>query len=192
MNTTPSPEIIEKFPTRFRFTVLSEADVVECVSRVFALIHGVNRDMKSVLTGSPIALGATFTGDDISAANANSKATLLCAVTRLLRAFPRVFYFPSYEIVTHSNCAVVWGQVDRHVRAEFVEQVMDFAPRSFLTSPSANWNNLNRRIDEVFGMLKLLQDESERQAAPRRPRPLIAACSSLDMPGAERPSWPTC
>jgi hypothetical protein len=93
MNTTPSPEIIEKFPTRFRFTVLSEADVVECVSRVFALIHGVNRDMKSVLTGSPIALGATFTGDDISVANANSKATLLCAVTRLLRAFPRVFYF---------------------------------------------------------------------------------------------------
>jgi hypothetical protein len=33
------------------------------------------------------------------------------------------------------------------------------------TPPSANWNNLNRRIDEVFGMLKLLQDESERQAA---------------------------
>ena len=33
------------------------------------------------------------------------------------------------------------------------------------TPPSANWNNLNRRIDEVFGMLKLLQDENERQAA---------------------------
>ena len=43
MNTTPGPEIIEKFPTRFRFRVLSEADVVECVSRVFELIHGVNR-----------------------------------------------------------------------------------------------------------------------------------------------------
>jgi hypothetical protein len=32
MNTTPSPEIMEEFPTRFRFRVLSEADVVECVS----------------------------------------------------------------------------------------------------------------------------------------------------------------
>jgi hypothetical protein len=60
MNTTPSPEIIEKFPTRFRFRVLSEADVVECVSRVFELIHGVNRDMNIVLTVSPIPRGATF------------------------------------------------------------------------------------------------------------------------------------
>jgi hypothetical protein len=50
---------------------------------------------------------------------------------------------------------------------------------------------MNRRIDEVFGMLKLLQDESERQAAAS-----AAATGDRGLfvigPGAEPPSWPTC
>ena len=126
LNTAPEEDLIEQFPTRFRFQVLSETDVVESLSRIFELLHNVNPGMKIVLTVSPIPLLATFTGDDISVANANSKATLLCAVHRLLHAFPRVFYFPSYEIVSYSNRAAVWEQDGRHVRAEFVEQIMDF------------------------------------------------------------------
>jgi hypothetical protein len=132
LNTPPSPDLAAQFPSRFRFRILSEADVVQSVTRIFELLFGKNPGMRIVLTVSPVPLGATFAGDDISVANANSKATLLCAANRLLREFPNVFYFPSYEIVTLSNRAVVWEPDGRHVRPMFAERVMDFFCREML------------------------------------------------------------
>lgn len=126
LNTPPSRELAEQYPSRFRFRVLSETDVVESVTRIFELLYQKNQRMRIVLTVSPIPLGATFTGYDIAVANANSKATLLCAANRVLRSFPEVFYFPSYEIVTYSSRAAVWERDGRHVSPEFAERIMDF------------------------------------------------------------------
>jgi len=126
LNRPPRLDLIEQFPARFRLQVLGEADVFESMKRILELLYSANPDMGVVLTVSPVPLAATFTGDDIAVANANSKATLLCAVNRLLQAFPRTCYFPSYEIVTHSNRSAAWAADGRHVRAEFVERIMDF------------------------------------------------------------------
>jgi len=126
LNTTPTRELAEHLPGKFRFQVLSESDVVESLSKILEMLYRRNVHMKVVLTVSPIPLAATFTGQDVAVANANSKATLLCAANRLLRNFPQVFYFPSYEIVTYSDRAAVWERDGRHVRAEFVERIMDF------------------------------------------------------------------
>lgn len=125
LNTPPTPELLALDGSRFGFQVLAESDVFEAISRIFELLYALNEGMKIVITVSPIPLGATFTGQDISIANANSKATLLCATHRLLRAYPGVLYFPAYEIVTLSDRRSVWEPDGRHVRGDFVERVMD-------------------------------------------------------------------
>jgi hypothetical protein len=126
LNTSPTREMAEHLPGKFRFQVLSEKDVEESLSKIMEMLYRRDPRMKVVLTVSPIPLAATFTGQDVAVANANSKATLLCAVNRVLRNFPQVFYFPSYEIVTYSDRSSVWERDGRHVRAEFVEHIMDF------------------------------------------------------------------
>jgi GSCFA family len=135
LNTTPPKELVEHLPARFRFRVLGESDVVESLSKILGLLYRTNPQMKVVLTVSPIPLAATFTGQDIAVANANSKATLLCAATRLVLLFPQMFYFPSYEIVTHSDRAAVWERDGRHVRADFVERIMDYFCASTFDAP---------------------------------------------------------
>jgi len=125
LNAAPTPDLLERFPSRFRLHVLSEMDVVESVTKIIELLYAKVANLKIVLMVSPIPLRATFTGVDVSIANANSKATLLCAANKLLSVFPDVFYFPSYEIVTHSDRATVWEPDGRHVRQEFVDRTMD-------------------------------------------------------------------
>ncbi len=136
LNTTPTKELAEYLPGRFRFQILSETDVVASLSRVLDLIYRRNPLMRVILTVSPIPLAATFSGQDVAVANSNSKATLLCAVNRLAQAFSQLFYFPSYEIVTYSERAAVWEPDGRHVRAEFVDRIMDLFCSTAFNQPS--------------------------------------------------------
>jgi len=136
LNKSPTKELADYLPSQFRFRVLSESDVVASLTNILKMLYRRNPSMKIVLTVSPIPLEATFTGEDIAVANTNSKATLLCAAQRLLRNFPQVFYFPSYEIVSYSDRAAVWERDGRHVRGEFVERIMDFFCTAAFDAPS--------------------------------------------------------
>lgn len=126
LNSAPTPDLVERFPSKFRFHVLSEMDVIESVTKIIELLYAKVANLKIVLMVSPIPLRATFTGMDVAIANANSKATLLCAANKLLSVFPDMFYFPSYEIVTYSDRTTVWEPDGRHVRQEFIDRTMDF------------------------------------------------------------------
>ncbi len=54
-------------------------------------------EKKIVFTVSPVALGRTWTGEDVVQANMQSKATLRAAVGEICRRFPAVSYWPSFD-----------------------------------------------------------------------------------------------
>jgi hypothetical protein len=76
-----------------------------------------------VLTVSPVALEATFTGGDVVVANTESKALLRAVAGRLCREFPNVHYFPSYEYALYGD---VFEEDGRHVKRKEVANILDF------------------------------------------------------------------
>jgi len=91
-------------PARHKFRVASPAENTENLKAIHAVIRKHRPDARIVFTLSPIPLLATFRPISCMVANSVSKANLRCAVDSLMTEAndPRLFYFPSYEIVT--NC----------------------------------------------------------------------------------------
>jgi hypothetical protein len=84
-----------KVPSReFNHYMLSVNDVVECVGGIVSLLRSVNHEMKIVFSVSPVR----YLSKGMHA-NQLSKATLLLALDQVVRSFPGIVYFPSYEIV---------------------------------------------------------------------------------------------
>ena len=92
------------------------------------LLFRVNRGLKVLLTVSPVPLTATASGNHVLTATSHSKSLLRAVASELVRAQPRVDYFPSYEIITHpayrgrffaSNLRSVLPEGVDHVMAQF-------------------------------------------------------------------------
>ena len=134
-NTTPNLAADE---ARFRFRVLSFEQTMEGLADIYELLakHG-HPDLQIVVTVSPVPLEATFTGEDVVIANTLSKATLRTAAGAWTRRHENVHYFPSYEIVSNSPNEAVWRNDGRHVRSEFVHEIMDLFVRTHLPAPEA-------------------------------------------------------
>ncbi len=84
-------------------------------------IWSVFPEKKIVLTVSPVALGRTWTGEDVVQANMQSKATLRAAVGEICRRFPAISYWPSFEYAMRGD---VFKEDGRHVRDEAVRDIM--------------------------------------------------------------------
>jgi hypothetical protein len=95
-------------PERHGFKVASTEDNYSNIWRICHLIHKNRPDAKVIFTVSPVPLIATFRPVSCATANSVSKANLRSAVDQLMRyvevASPwggKIFYWPSYEIVTN-------------------------------------------------------------------------------------------
>lgn len=110
---------------RFELLVVSHGDELAGLREIAALLdqHG-KPDWRMVLTVSPVPLLASFTGDDIVLANSYSKSVLRAAAEEFARENDRVDYFPSYEMAMFSDPAVVWEADRRHVRRDFVNEII--------------------------------------------------------------------
>ena len=133
LNQMPPVTTREPFDDRFR---LHEASVEECEAAIcqsVELIRSVSPNAKVVMSVSPIALNATFTGADVLERTTHGKSVLRVAVERAVRSLgPDVTdYFPSYEIVMWQRGADAYrerdprGRPDRqHLRDEFVDRAV--------------------------------------------------------------------
>ena len=74
-----------------------------------------------VLTVSPVGLGRTFSGKDITVANTYSKSLLRAVAGAIDLEFPAVHYWPSYEIATRAN---LFSSDLRHVTDDGVEFII--------------------------------------------------------------------
>jgi hypothetical protein len=77
------------------------AGLMADMTAALRLMFRVNRQLKVLLTVSPVPLTATASGQHVLTASSHSKALLRAVASELVRAQSRVDYFPSYEIITH-------------------------------------------------------------------------------------------
>jgi len=92
-------------PDRHGFRVLSAAENLDNLRRIYQLIRKHRPGATIIMTLSPVPLAATFRPVSCITANSVSKAALRVAIDELMReaepsADSNFYYFPSYEIVT--------------------------------------------------------------------------------------------
>ena len=112
-------------PERHVFHNFSIAEVEEDLAEFLDLLWQCNPDVCVILTVSPVPLVATATQDDVLVATTFSKSVLRVAAAELAMSYPRVRYFPAYEIVTGPQAPAGFFAEDRRtVTAEGVRAVM--------------------------------------------------------------------
>lgn len=97
------------------------AENLDNIRATIDCIWGSWPNKKIVLTVSPVALGRTWSGQDIVVANSISKSTLRAAAAQICRDLPEVIYWPSYEYATSHDSFRSDG---RHVQPATVEAIM--------------------------------------------------------------------
>jgi hypothetical protein len=101
------------------------SEVLEDMRAFLAEFRIVNPDGRVLLTVSPVPLTATFTDEHVLVATTHSKAILRVVCSELAASDDRVFYFPSFEIISgHYNRGAYYGDNLRTVSAEGIRHVM--------------------------------------------------------------------
>jgi tetratricopeptide (TPR) repeat protein len=108
-------------PGRFEFHVLDHDQVLACLEDIHALLARFGRaDLRMLVTVSPVALGNTFTDEDVLIANTYSKSVQRAAVAAFVARHSNVNYFPSYESVVLSDRGRAWATDQAHASDEIV------------------------------------------------------------------------
>ena len=119
--------------SRFELRVTDYQDNLAALQEFVAFVRQrIRPDLKIILTVSPVPLSHTFSGKDIVAANAYSKAVLRAVAQDIVNSDPNIDYFPSYEMVTQADPATAWYPDFRHVRRDYVERIMDLFQSKYL------------------------------------------------------------
>lgn len=83
--------------SRHRFHNFSE--ILADMEAFLARVRAVNPTIRVLLTVSPVALAATYSGDHVMVATSHSKAILRAVAGQLADTHANVAYFPSFEII---------------------------------------------------------------------------------------------
>ena len=127
MNAHPGPAALRKFPDRFIFVDHSYRNTIDQLERTIKLIRDVcNKDMRVVLTVSPVPFNATFRAQDVLVGHQATKSMLRSVAEEMFRAHDFVDYYPSYEMVINSPRNLAWHEDQMHVRGEMVAHIMSF------------------------------------------------------------------
>ena len=134
-NFSPS-EAGRQEPDRFEFRVLDYATNLKALESLVNLARIVVPGCQIMMTVSPVPLNATFVKRDVLISNAYSKSCLRAAVEEIYWKYEFVDYFPSFEMVTLSDPAIVWESDRRHVRPDFVKKIMREFVRRYINTES--------------------------------------------------------
>ncbi|KUP93556.1 GSCFA domain-containing protein [Tritonibacter horizontis] len=125
MNVAPIHWKFAREGNRFRFENTDYAENLKSVHTLINLIREKsNKDVKIILTVSPVPLNRTFTDQDIIVANSYSKSTLRTVAQEVEKQYDFVDYFPSYELVTNTPQEKAWRHDIRHVQTDMVRHVI--------------------------------------------------------------------
>ena len=112
--------------TLFRHRELSLSENIFNLQTFFEILRKYNPNLELIVSVSPIPFLATGLGEEkhVIVANARSKAILRLAAEEFSNANDGVYYFPSFEMVTHC-IENPWEKDQRHVNATAIERVME-------------------------------------------------------------------
>lgn len=121
LNTAPMPSALKAAPLRFSLHVLSFDECLDYLQRAIGIIHANGmKDVRIVLTVSPVPMAATHRSTDVMTANCYSKSVLRTVAEHIVTTDESVTYFPSYETVTLSDRRASWDDDLVHVRRDMV------------------------------------------------------------------------
>ena len=128
-------------PQRHGFRISTVEENLANLKAIVGLIGRHRPDANIVVTLSPVPLIATFRPVSCVSANSVSKSVLRVAIDELMRSgigSEKLFYFPSYEIVT-GYFRNPFGLDNRHVRPEVIDTIMAAFGRHYLVpEPASN------------------------------------------------------
>jgi hypothetical protein len=124
LNQAPHGRVLKAFPARYEFVRLDIMDVLNALSKIKELLEKLGV-VKIVVTTSPVALGRTFTSDDVIVANCLSKSTLRVAAQLFAESNTGVDYFPSYESVIYGQRELAWQSDFGHASDYIVSQIIE-------------------------------------------------------------------
>lgn len=132
LNSTATMPICRKHPGRFTFEVLDYQQILDGLNELRELLKKFcNKNIRILVTVSPVPLLSTFRNCDVIVANSYSKSVQRAAV-EVFSQHDDVDYFPSYETVVVSEPGHVWGKTDfRHVSADAVDHIMSNVLRNY-------------------------------------------------------------
>lgn len=125
-------------PARHEFVNLGVDEIVADMTAFIERLRSVNRNVRVILTVSPVPLVATAEPRHVLVSTVYSKSVLRVACDMLTRSQKRVAYFPSYEIVAGGYAPTdYFGPDRRSVTAEGVFHVMRVFERHFVRRNAA-------------------------------------------------------
>jgi len=86
-------------PSIYEFKNFSYDEIHADFAEFLDLVSARNRDLKIILTVSPVPLTATATDNHVLIATTYSKSVLRAVAGNLADTYPNVDYFPSYEMI---------------------------------------------------------------------------------------------
>ena len=112
LNVAPPPRVTAVDHERFEFHFIDFERNLRAIEDIYAIISQCkgNDNFELILTVSPVPLNTTFTDQDVVVANSEAKSILRAVAGEATRRFPRISYFPAYEIVNNSEAAEAWQE----------------------------------------------------------------------------------
>lgn len=112
-------------PAKYRFRNLTHAETLEDFLKVHKILTRMNKDLKTLVTVSPVPLTATAAGRHVLQSTTYSKSVLRAVCGELADGHDSIDYFPSYEIITAPFSRGAFFEDNmRSVTPEGVETVM--------------------------------------------------------------------
>lgn len=128
LNAPPSYFATRREPDRYELHITDVEENVRELTATYDLIKKISRDVRMIVTVSPVPMSQTFSGQDVLIANSYSKSTLRAAAHVFCSMYSDVDYFPSYDIISTSPRKSVYAADCLHVSDSVVGRMM----RTFL------------------------------------------------------------
>jgi hypothetical protein len=143
-------------PDKYSFKNYQYIEIYQQFLRVMDLIaamRGSNaKQVKYILTVSPVPLTATASGEHVLTASTYSKAVLRSVAGDLANTFEHIDYFPSYEVITNPASRYMFYDSNlRTVRPEGVNAVMKIffsEHKPFILPKNINQININNNLED--------------------------------------------
>ncbi len=122
LNTSPRRSMIRDEPDRFALHVLDFEQTIGFLRRTFDILRDRGRrDLRVVLTVSPVPLTATYRRMDVMVANMYSKSALRTAAEHIIHEYDFVDYYPSFESILISERSRVWNDDLVHIQKPMID-----------------------------------------------------------------------